>query len=135
MTGTRLGQQQTSAVLQDLTTKVEGLTSPGPAFTDPTTKFILSQGPDSGHVQIAYRTATTPGIKSVQIYRNLSQDFGSAILLTELPASQSEGVDANYADISTTIAGKKTFYWLRIMPTNLNAAPIIHSPQSIVAPP
>ncbi len=75
-----------------------------------------------------------PGIGSVQIYRNLTRDFGSAIQLTEFPASQTEGTDANYADINAAIAGKVVFYWLRILPSNANNAPIVHGPQQITAP-
>jgi hypothetical protein len=135
MTGPRLGQQQTSSVLQDLTTKVQGLTSPGPGFSDPVSKFTLKQGPDMGHVIIAFRTAPLPGVASVQVWRNLTRDFGTAKQLTQFTAAETQQpADATYADIDTSIVGKKVFYWLRIIAANPNNAPILHGPQSIVAP-
>ena len=134
MTGVRIGQQQQSAVLQDLTSKVQKLVTPGPGFSDPTQIFRVTPGPAAGHVQIAFRIASVPGVSSVQVYRNLTRDFGNATQLTEFSAAVSEANLVNYADISAKIAGKKVFYWLRITALNPNNAAILHGPQSIVSP-
>jgi hypothetical protein len=134
VTGTRIGQQQQSAVIQKLEHKVSQLTTTGPAFSDPTQIFRVTPGPAAGHVQIAFRIAKVQGIQAVAIYRNLSRDFGSATQLAEFTAAVSEANLVNYADISAAIAGKLVFYWLRITPANPNNTPILHGPQSIVSP-
>jgi hypothetical protein len=134
MTGVRIGQQQQSAAIQDLTTKVQKLVRPGPGFSDPTQIFRVTPGAVGGHVQIAFRIANVPGVSSVQIYRNLSRDFGTATQLSEFTAAVSEANLVNYADFSAAIAGKKVFYWLRITALNPNNAPILHGPQTIVSP-
>jgi len=134
MTGVRIGQQQQSALNQDLTNKVRKLTTAGPAFQDPTQIFRVTPGSAPGQVAIAFRIANIPGISSVQIYRNLTRDFGSATQLTEFSATVSEANVVNYTDISPAISGKQVFYWLRITPANVNNTPIVHGPQIITAP-
>jgi hypothetical protein len=132
--GVRIGTQQQSAAIQDLTTKVQKLTTPGPGFSDPVQIFRVTPGAAAGHVQIAFRIATVPGVSSVQIYRNLTRDFGNATQLTEFSAAVSEANLVNYTDISAAIAGKGVFYWLKIAALNPNNAAILHGPQSIVSP-
>lgn len=134
MSGVRIGQQQQSAAIQDLTQKVRTLTAPGPAFSDPTQIFRVTQGSTAGHIAIAFRIAKVPGVSSVQIYRNATRDFGSAAQLAEYTANVSEANIVNYADITAGTSGKTQFYWLRIVPTNQNNAPIVHGPQPVVVP-
>ena len=134
MTGVRIGQQQQSQAVQDLTTKVQRLTSPGPAFSDPTTIFRATQGPEPNHLAIAFRIAALPGVSAVQVYRNTTRDFGTATQLAEYSAEVSETKLVNAIDIVNGLSGKTIFYWLRIMPLNTNATPIVHGPQPVVVP-
>ena len=134
MPGVRIGQQQQSAAIQDLQTKVQQITSQGPAFSDPVQIFRVTPGIAAGHVQIAFRIAKVQGVSNVQIYRNLTRDFGNATQLAEFTAAVSEANLVNYADFSAAISGKKVFYWLRITPVNANNTPIVHGPQIVTAP-
>lgn len=131
MTGVRIGQQQQSAVIQDLTTKVQKLTGPGPYFQDPISLFTLTIGPGNS-VQIAFRAAILGGVEFVQIYRGATRDFGTAKQLSSYPVSTSGIV--NYTDADASLPGTKPFYWLKIVPSNANNAAIIHGPQQITVP-
>lgn len=133
MTGTRIGQQQQSEIIQDLTTKVARLTNPGPAFTDPISIFSLTLGAGSS-VQVAFRCGIEEGVDSIQIYRGATRDFGTAKQLTSYPASGTIRRTINYTDTDSSLSGTTPWYWLRIIPANQNNAPILHRPQGIKVP-
>lgn len=134
MTGTRIGQQQQSATIQDLATKVQKLTSPGPAFTNPVSLFTLTLGTGSS-VQIAFRCRQPRGeVKSVQIYRGATRDFGTAIQLASYPAENLGSKKVNYTDTDASLSGTSPWYWLQIVPTNAANGSIEHGPQQITVP-
>lgn len=133
MTGTRIGEQQQSATIQDLSTKVQALTSPGPAFEDPISQFTLQLGPNPSSVQIGFRAAFTTGLEQIHIHRGLTRDFGTAIGLASFPAAILDK-PASYTDADASLSGKKVWYWLHIHPSNAANAPIVHPPQSINVP-
>lgn len=132
MSGVRIGQQQQSAELQDVATKVQKLTQPGPAFEDPISLFTLKIGP-SNSVQIAFRAAFTDGIQAVQIFRGATRDFGTAKQLNSYPASALNKI-VNYTDTDTSLPGTKPWYWLEIIASNEANGTIEHGPQQITVP-
>lgn len=130
--GVRIGAQQQSEAIQALQDQVSALTNAGPAFSDPISKFVLAQGPDSGHVEIAFRAAAVAGILQIEIHRSLTRDFGTATHLTSFNANAiAPEQDVNYSDINTALVGKTVYYWLLIDPINTNNQPIRHGPQLI----
>jgi hypothetical protein len=89
----------------------------------PATNLQASFDAHSKGAQISFEILSLQGIESFVVLRNFSRDIGAAKVLTTIGAKVFRGLRKLPATITTpdtdqSIAGKKVYYWVRVIPVN-----------------
>lgn len=128
------------APIADLNLRLSVIEQKGTYFRNPTKNFIATNGPGNYGAKVTFQIYLTTGVQSVEILRNTSRDFGSAVVLqsyniSELTANKPIAYYDHDKAIIPPAVPLSVYYWIRAIPYPSKFQPIVEGPQVVVIQP
>lgn len=140
MTKSNVLSRADMATTTDLQLRLSVLEQKGQYFRNPIKAFIGTNGPGAFGAKVSFQVYLTRGVQSVEILRNTSRDFGSAVVLqsyniSELTANKPIAYYDHDKAIIPASAPLSVYYWIRAIPYPSKFQPIVQGPQIVVIQP
>jgi hypothetical protein len=128
------------APITDLNLRLSVLEQKGQYFRNPVKAFIATNGPAGYGARISFQIYLTKGLQSIEILRNTSRDFGSAVVLQSYSISEvAINKPISYYDHDKAIippaVPSPAYYWIRSIPYPSKFQPIVQGPQIVTIQP
>lgn len=140
MTKSNVLSRADMAPITDLNLRLSVIEQKGQYFRNPVKAFIATNGPGALGARVSFQLYLTKGVQSVEILRNASRDFGSAVVLqsyniSELTANKPIAYYDHDKAIIPAAAPLSVYYWIRAIPYPSKFQPITQGPQIVVIQP